>query len=330
MEDPRGWCGPRDYQSGPTRLSRLGGCCGSRRAPGAYLRDFDRLLDDHGLDGLPYGHFGDGCVHVRIDFPLTEPGGAAGYKVFVEEAAQLVARYGGSLSGEHGDGRARSALLPAMYSATAIEVFGQVKAAFDPQNLLNPGVLVDPRPVAADVRAVELHGRLGHFSEAVHRCSGVGKCLADTTGSLGVMCPSYQATREEQDSTRGRARVLQEMINGGVVRLGWKSPEVHRALDLCLSCKGCARDCPTGIDMAAYKSQVLDHTYRGKIRPRSHYALGWLPRWGRLITRARFLSRLVNMSTADPWATQPHPLGRGCRPASLAPPVRRCRGAQAG
>jgi FAD/FMN-containing dehydrogenase/Fe-S oxidoreductase len=267
---------------------------------GAYLRDFDRLLDDHGLDGLPYGHFGDGCVHVRIDFPLNEPGGAAGYKVFVEEAAQLVARYGGSLSGEHGDGRARSALLPAMYSAAAIEVFGQVKAAFDPQNLLNPGVLVDPRPVAADVRAVELRGRLDHFSEAVHRCSGVGKCLADTTGSLGVMCPSYQATREEQDSTRGRARVLQEMINGGVVRLGWKSPEVHRALDLCLSCKGCARDCPTGIDMAAYKSQVLDHTYRGKIRPRSHYALGWLPRWGRLITRARFLSRLVNMSTATP------------------------------
>ena len=138
---------------------------------GAYLRDFDRLLDDHGLDGLPYGHFGDGCVHVRIDFPLTEPGGAAGYKVFVEEAAQLVARYGGSLSGEHGDGRARSALLPAMYSATAIEVFGQVKAAFDPQNLLNPGVLVDPRPVAADVRAVELRG--GVSTTSARRCTAV-------------------------------------------------------------------------------------------------------------------------------------------------------------
>jgi len=128
----------------------------------------------------------------------------------------------------------------------------------------------------------------------------VGKCLADTTGGLGVMCPSYQATREEKDSTRGRARVLQEMINGEVVQRGWKSPEVHQALDLCLSCKGCARDCPTGIDMAAYKSQVLDHTYRGKIRPRSHYALGWLPRWGRFITRARVLSRLVNISTATP------------------------------
>jgi FAD/FMN-containing dehydrogenase/Fe-S oxidoreductase len=267
---------------------------------GSYLRDFDRLLDDHGLDGLPYGHFGDGCVHVRIDFPLTEQGGAARYRTFVEDAAQLVAGYGGSLSGEHGDGRARSGLLPAMYSAAALELFGQVKAAFDPDNLLNPGVLVDPRPVNADVRAVALAGRIDHFTEAVHRCSGVGKCLANTTAGLGVMCPSYQATREEKDSTRGRARVLQEMINGEVVQRGWKSPEVHDALDLCLSCKGCARDCPTGIDMAAYKARVLDHTYRGKIRPRSHYALGWLPRWGRLITRARVLSGVVNLSTAAP------------------------------
>jgi len=267
---------------------------------GSYLRDFDRLLHDHGLHGLPYGHFGDGCVHVRIDFPLTKRGGASGYRAFVTEAARLVAGYGGSLSGEHGDGRARSELLPTMYSPAALEIFGLVKAAFDPDNMLNPGVLVDPRPVSADIRAVRLVDPIEDFSQAVHRCSGVGKCLADTTGGLGVMCPSYQATREEKDSTRGRARVLQEMINGDVVQGGWKSPEVHQALDLCLSCKGCARDCPTGIDMAAYKSQVLDHTYRGKIRPRSHYALGWLPRWGRLITRARFLSRVINLSTATP------------------------------
>jgi FAD/FMN-containing dehydrogenase/Fe-S oxidoreductase len=266
---------------------------------GSYLRDFDRLLIDHGLDGLPYGHFGDGCVHVRIDFPLTEEGGARRYRSFVEEAARLVAGYGGSLSGEHGDGRARSGLLSAMYSPAALAAFGQVKAAFDPQNLLNPGVLVDPRPVDADIRAIGLVGRVDQFAKAVHRCSGVGKCLANTTAGLGVMCPSYQATREEKDSTRGRARVLQEMINGQAVH-GWRSPAVHEALDLCLSCKGCARDCPTGIDMAAYKSQVLDHTYRRKIRPRSHYALGWLPRWGRLITRARPLSGLVNASTATP------------------------------
>jgi FAD/FMN-containing dehydrogenase/Fe-S oxidoreductase len=267
---------------------------------GSYLRDFDRLLNAHRFDGLPYGHFGDGCIHARIDFPLTEQGGAQAYRTFVEEAAHLVAGYGGSLSGEHGDGRARSRLLPVMYSEAAIELFGQVKAAFDPDNALNPGVLVDPRPVDADIRATALVGRFDEFAKAVHRCSGVAKCLANTTTGLGVMCPSYQATREEKDSTRGRARVLQEMINGGVVRQGWRSPEVHQALDLCLSCKGCARDCPTGIDMAAYKSQVLDRRYRNRIRPRSHYALGWLPRWGRLITRARLLPGLINFSTAFP------------------------------
>jgi Fe-S oxidoreductase len=141
---------------------------------------------------------------------------------------------------------------------------------------------------------------MSHFAEEVHHCSGVGKCLANITPGLGVMCPSYQATREEKDSTRGRARVLQEMINGDVIDRGWKSPEVHEALDLCLSCKGCARDCPTGIDMAAYKAQVLDHTYRRRLRPRSHYALGWLPRWGRLITRVRGLSTLVNLTTSLP------------------------------
>ncbi len=268
---------------------------------GAYLRDFDALLDSHGLHGLPYGHFGDGCVHVRIDFPLTSEGGAARYRSFVEDAARLVAGYGGSMSGEHGDGRARSALLPAMYSPAAIGLFGKVKAAFDPDNLLNPGVLVDPRPVDADLRVAALVGRpADRFSAEVHKCSGVGKCLADSTGSLGVMCPSYQATRNEKDSTRGRARVLQEMVNGELVQLGWKSPAVHAALDLCLSCKGCARDCPTGIDMAAYKSEVLDHTYAGKLRPRSHYALGWLPRWGRLITRSAALASVVNLTMGLP------------------------------
>ncbi|MDQ1482496.1 MAG: hypothetical protein QOF35_572, partial [Actinomycetota bacterium] len=267
---------------------------------GGYLRDFDGLLEAHDLHALPYGHFGDGCVHARIDFPLTEEGGSAVYRSFVEQAAALVAGYGGSLSGEHGDGRARSALLSAMYSPAALQLFGQVKAAFDPSNSLNPGVLVDPRPVDADLRAVALRGKMTRFAEQVHHCSGVGKCLADNTPGLGVMCPSYQATREEKDSTRGRARVLQEMINGELIDRGWKSPEVHEALDLCLSCKGCARDCPTGIDMAAYKSQVLDRTYHRRIRPRSHYALGWLPRWGRLITSSGGLAALVNTATSLP------------------------------
>jgi Fe-S oxidoreductase len=146
---------------------------------------------------------------------------------------------------------------------------------------------------------VALVGRESRFAAEVHRCTGVGKCLANSTAGLGVMCPSYQATREEKDSTRGRARVLQEMINGELVD-GWRAPEVHEALELCLSCKGCARDCPTGIDMATYKSAVLDRTYRGRLRPRSHYALGWLPRWGRLITRSRVLAPVVNLATATP------------------------------
>ena len=270
---------------------------------GAYLRDFDALLTDFGLDALPYGHFGDGCVHARIDFPLTTPGGSDVYRRFVEAAAGIAASYGGSMSGEHGDGRARGALLPAMYSPAAIALFGQVKDAFDPDNLLNPGVLVDPAPVDADLRT---SGLVGHplpvsraFSAEVHKCTGVGKCLANTTGAQGVMCPSFQATREEKDSTRGRARVLQELVNGTLVG-GWRAPEVHDALDLCLSCKGCARDCPTGIDMAAYKSIATDHAYAGRLRPRSHYALGWLPRWGRLITRVPGLASLINLSTSTP------------------------------
>jgi FAD/FMN-containing dehydrogenase/Fe-S oxidoreductase len=207
---------------------------------GAYLRDFERLLVDHRLAGVPYGHFGDGCVHIRIDFPFEAPS----------------------------------------------------------------GVLVDPRPVDADLRAVQVrplreglalgyHHDGGDFSAAVHRCTGVGKCLADTGADGGVMCPSFLATREEKDSTRGRARVLQEMVNGTTVTGGWRSPEVRAALDLCLACKGCSSDCPTGVDMASYKAEVLHQSYRGRLRPRSHYALGWLPRWARLASRAPRLANAV-------------------------------------
>ncbi len=257
---------------------------------GGYLRGFDALLRDYSYDGVPYGHFGDGCVHVRIDFELREQPGRARFREFLRDAARLVASYGGTLSGEHGDGRARSELLPLMYSTEVIDLFGRVKALLDPDDLLNPGVLVAPRPVDADLRLAapmrepsrEL--RWAHDSgsvvDAVHRCTGVGKCLAAPAG--GVMCPSYQATRDEKDSTRGRARVLQEMVNGTLVSDGWRSDEVHQALDLCLSCKGCASDCPTGVDMATYKSEALHQRYRGRVRPRSHYALGRLPRWLRM------------------------------------------------
>ena len=257
---------------------------------GGYLRDFDALLRGYDYDGVPYGHFGDGCVHVRIDFELRAEQGRARFRAFLGDAARLVASYGGTLSGEHGDGRARSELLPLMYSAEVVDLFGRVKALLDPGDLLNPGVLVSPRPADADLRLAaplrepsrELRWAHddGSVVDAVHRCTGVGKCLAAPSG--GVMCPSYQATRDEKDSTRGRARVLQEMVNGTLVTDGWRSDEVHEALDLCLSCKGCASDCPTGVDMATYKSEALHQRYRGRVRPRSHYALGRLPRWLRL------------------------------------------------
>jgi FAD/FMN-containing dehydrogenase/Fe-S oxidoreductase len=261
---------------------------------GAYLRDFAALMTGHGLDGLAYGHFGDGCVHIRIDFPFSTAAG--GYRTFVTEAAQLVGKYGGSMSGEHGDGRARSELLPYMYSAEAIDAMAAVKAVFDPGNILNPGVLVDPAPLDADLRVPQarpLRARLGFayphdggdLSAAVHRCVGVGKCRADTTATGGVMCPSYLATRDEKDSTRGRARVLQELANGTLVR-GFGSAEVAESLDLCLACKGCSSDCPAGVDMATYKAEALYQRYRRRPRPPAHYALGWLPRWARLASHA--------------------------------------------
>jgi Fe-S oxidoreductase len=261
---------------------------------GAYLRGFDALLRDYGYDGVPYGHFGEGCVHVRIDFELDgSEGGRGRFRSFLHDAATLVAGHGGTLSGEHGDGRARSELLPAMYSPAALALFSQVKAVLDPDDVLNPGVLVDPRPVDADLRqgrplreprtTLRLVEDGGSLARAVHRCTGVGRCIADNTGTGGVMCPSYVATRQEKDSTRGRARVLQEMVNGEVVDRGWDSPEVHEALDLCLACKGCSTDCPTGVDMATYKAEALHQRYRRRIRPRSHYALGRLPQWARLV-----------------------------------------------
>jgi FAD/FMN-containing dehydrogenase/Fe-S oxidoreductase len=275
---------------------------------GPYLRELAALMARHDVDGLIYGHFGDGCVHARIDFPLRDRPSVL--RSFTEDAARLAASYGGSLSGEHGDGRARGELLPVMYSAGAIGLMRGVKRLFDPGNLLNPGIIVDPAPLDADLRvplALPLRRGLGFayphdagdFTTAVHRCVGVGKCRADTTASGGVMCPSYLATRDEKDSTRGRARVLQELANGTLVS-GWDAPEVAESLDLCLSCKGCSSDCPAGIDMATYKAEALYQRYRRRIRPASHYSLGWLPRLAALVTRAPWLPGLVNASLRFP------------------------------
>ena len=285
------WPGFEDSAVPPARL-------------GAYLRELEALMADHRVDGLAYGHFGDGCVHLRIDIPMERSGDPL--RAFMTDAAHLVASHGGSLSGEHGDGRARSELLPIMYSPAAMGVFEQFKALLDPKDALNPGVLVRPAALDADLRrphapaipalptGFSFSHDAGDFTTAVHRCVGVGKCRADSTAAGGFMCPSYLATKDEKDSTRGRARVLQEMINGSLVTRGWEAPEVAEALDLCLSCKACSSDCPAGVDMAQLKSEVTYRRFKGRLRPINHYALGWLPRWSRLLTAVPGLSSLAN------------------------------------
>lgn len=261
---------------------------------GDYLRSFESLLDEYGYDTVPYGHFGDGCVHARIDFELDDAAGRGQFRAFTEAAADLVASYGGSMSGEHGDGRARSELLGRMYSPEAMKLMAAVKHALDPQNILNTGVLVAPEPFDASLRlANPPRGPLADLFGEVHRCTGVGRCIADNTAGGGVMCPSYQASRDEKDSTRGRSRVLQDVVTG---LLPITDPAVTDALDLCLSCKGCAHDCPTGVDMAMYKSKVLDAKYAGKRRPRSHYALGQLPKWAAM-TPPRIANTLLRSKT---------------------------------
>ena len=294
---------------------------------GAYLRDFTALMEEFDIDGLLYGHFGDGCVHVRLAMPLETPEGVAHSRAFLQSAARICAAHGGSVSGEHGDGRARGELLRFMYSPEMLDLFARVKHVFDPDNLLNPGVLASPmdeaeaasrsrarnaggalelqpgvdpldfslrrvaaRPMPADGGFAFTHDG-GDFTAAVHRCTGVGKCRAGVSGTF--MCPSYLATREEKDVTRGRARILQEAANSQLVK-AIDSPEVLEALDLCLACKACSADCPAGVDMARYRSEALFRTYRGRLRPLSHYTLGWLPRLTRVTARVPGLASIAN------------------------------------
>ncbi|MGV9315575.1 FAD-binding and (Fe-S)-binding domain-containing protein [Streptomyces sp. NPDC003691] len=264
-------------------------CAVPPAALGAYLRDFRALLASYGLRGAPFGHFGEGCVHVRISFDLVTPAGVRAFRAFSGDLADLVVAHGGSLSGEHGDGRARAELLPKMYGPELTALFARFKDLWDPAGGLNPGILVRPAPLDEDLRFAVLPRRPvdvafgypedgGDFTAAVRRCVGVAKCR-DTGPGPGVMCPSYRATGEEAHSTRGRARLLHEMLAGEIVRDGWRSREVAEALDLCLSCKGCRSDCPVGVDMATYKAEFLHHHYAGRLRPRTHYTLGRLPEW---------------------------------------------------
>ncbi|WP_206272662.1 FAD-binding and (Fe-S)-binding domain-containing protein [Streptomyces globisporus] len=286
------WPGWEDCAVPPARL-------------GAYLSDFRALLAEHGLRGTPYGHFGDGCIHVRIDFDLMTDAGVARFRRFSEKAADLVVAHGGSLSGEHGDGQARAELLPRMYGDELVSLFGRFKDLWDPDGGLNPGMLARPDRLDENLRFSVLPKRPvdvefgyprdgGDFAGAVRRCVGVAKCRTTEAGGAGVMCPSFRATGEEAHSTRGRARLLHEMLAGEVITDGWRSTEVRDALDLCLSCKGCRSDCPVGVDMATYKAEFLHHHYRGRLRPAAHYAMGRLPQWLRL---ARPFARPLNALT---------------------------------
>jgi len=273
---------------------------------GDYLREFQRLIDRYGYKTSLYGHFGDGCIHARITFNLRSEEGLRQWRAFLTEAAHLVVKYGGSINGEHGDGKAKSEFLPIMYGERLMQAFREFKAIWDPQGRMNPGHIVDP------VR-VDEHLRMGpdynpwhpathfayvtqrrDFTRAVEHCIGMGKCR---TRSGGTMCPSFQATHEEMHSPRGRSRLLLEMLRGEVITEGWRSEVVKEALDLCLACKGCRSECPTHVDMATYKAEFLAHYYEGRRRPRQAWSMGRIGRWAPV---AGALPRLANFFTQTP------------------------------
>jgi FAD/FMN-containing dehydrogenase/Fe-S oxidoreductase len=275
---------------------------------GPYLRDLCQLYEKHGYKGALYGHFGQGCIHTRITFDFFTAQGIANYRSFMDEASDLVVRYGGSLSGEHGDGQSKAEFLPKMFGPELCDAFRQFKSLWDPDGKMNPGKVVDPYPIDENLRLgkhfaprepkTHFHfmGDDGSFIHASMRCVGVGECRRQETGT---MCPSYRATMEEQHSTRGRAHLLFEMMHGGPIQDGWRSQAVFDALDLCLSCKGCKGDCPVNVDMATYKAEFLSHYYEHHVRPRYAYSIGWIDRWARL---ASHTPRIANLIGNRKWA----------------------------
>jgi len=287
---------------------------------GKYLRDLQKLFDKYGYYGALYGHFGEGCVHTRLNFDLETSDGIEQFRSFIAKASDLVVSYGGSLSGEHGDGQARGEFLPKMFDEEMIGAFREFKSIWDPEWKMNPGKLIDPY-------AVDEHLRLGtsydppvpetsfaykddnyNFAQAAERCVGAGVCRRN---GGGVMCPSYMVTLEEKHSTRGRARLLGEMVRGETITDGWQSEAVKEALDLCLACKGCKGECPVQVDMATYKAEFLSHYYSGRLRPRSAHFMGRIHRWARFASFApsiaNFLSQTPGIRTAARWVADVHP-----------------------
>jgi Fe-S oxidoreductase len=270
---------------------------------GDYLREFRALLERHHYQGDLYGHFGQGCVHTRIDFDLETRAGIERFHAFLSDAADLVVRFGGSFSGEHGDGQSKAEFLPRMFGERLVSAFRDFKTIWDPEGRMNPGKIVDAWLPVDNLRlgtrynpkVVDTYFRYprdsGRFNRALLRCVGIGNCRQHHGDT---MCPSYRVTREEMHSTRGRARLLFEMMSGEVLRGGFREPAVKEALDLCLSCKGCKGDCPVHVDMATYRAEFMARYYQGRLRPLRAYVFGYLDRWARLATH---VPRLFNALT---------------------------------
>lgn len=294
---------------------------------GDYLRDFYKLVGKHGYKMTIFGHFGDGCMHTRLTFNLKTAAGVQNFRRFMEEAADLVVSYGGSLSGEHGDGQAKGELLPKMFGPDLMQAFREFKSIWDPHWRMNPGKVVDADPLDSNLRAgpdyrpqpVFTHFKFpedhGSFAEATERCFGVGKCRSLDSGT---MCPSFRVTREEMHTTRGRTRLLFEMLRGDSIQQGWQDEHVKEALDLCLSCKGCKGDCPVSVDMATYKAEFLSHYYEHKSRPRSAYALGLINEWAGL---ASFMPGAFNIITQTPALAEIAKQAAGISPHRTLPPI---------
>jgi FAD/FMN-containing dehydrogenase/Fe-S oxidoreductase len=295
--EPDAWPGWEDSAVAPEKV-------------GSYLRDLRALFAKFGYNPSLYGHFGQGCIHCRVDFDLFTDAGIKKYRSFMNEATDLVVRYGGSFSGEHGDGQSRAEFLGKMFGPELIQAFREFKSIWDPDWKMNPGKVVEPYKIDENLRLganhkpwePQTHFKFpedhGSFSHATLRCVGVGKCRRTSgDGEQDTMCPSFMVTRDEKDTTRGRAHTLWEMLQGDVIVEGWRDEHVKEALDLCLACKGCKGDCPVNVDMATYKAEFLSHYWEGRIRPRHAYAFGWIDKWSRLASLA---PGFVNLLTQTP------------------------------